>query len=293
MKKYALVLVLILLTGFTAGCISSNGQASTTSSESPVSESQTASSPTTTHQQTTTTTTAATETPTSTERGYSTEELLKGVSEIRQFTYTSNATISMNVTIEQEGISQKDHVNLTIIEESYVDFDSWSAWINSTTISQPDGASTSISYITVNNVTYVKTAVGWMKADDETLRELIWEYNIVSLARKYLAREPEERVEGDVLTLRYRLDADDLKVLASAYFASTPDTEISVDDGILELQFRDGILVGGSISYTVSAKTSVSDPTLGNMTIIQEGTWSEVIEITGINEKKSVKEPST
>ncbi|ANF22434.1 hypothetical protein [Thermococcus piezophilus] len=293
MKKYALVLVLILLTGFTAGCISSNGQASTTPSESPVSESQTASSPTTTHQQTTTTTTTATETPTSTERGYITEELLKGVSGIRQFTYTSNATISMNVTVEQEGISQKDHVDLTIIEESYVDFDSWSAWINSTTIIQPDGASTSIQYITVNNVTYVKTAVGWMKADDETLRELIWKYNIVSLARKYLAREPMERAEGDVLTLRYRLDADDLKVLASAYFASTPDTEISVDDGLLELQFRGGILVGGSISYTVSAKTVVSDPTHGNMTIIQEGTWSKVIKITGINEKKSVKEPST
>ncbi|ACJ17111.1 hypothetical protein TON_1621 [Thermococcus onnurineus NA1] len=290
MRKYALVLILILLTGLMAGCISSSGS-TTTSSESLPSETQTL-SPTTTS---TSTTTTPTETPTSTEtsKRYDILELLQAVSEIKQFTYVSNATISMVVTVEQEGITQKDHVNLSIVEEGYMDFESWSAWINSTTVSMPDGASTNFSQVIVGNVTYIRTIAGWIKTDDSTTSKFLWEYNLVSLARKYLTRDPDEREEGDVLTLIYYLRSSDLEPLARMYFATTPDTEISVDNGILELYFKDGELVGGKISYTVSSKTVIDDPMLGTMTITQEGSWNEVIEIKSINEKKSVKEPST
>ncbi|NJE10924.1 hypothetical protein [Thermococcus sp. MAR1] len=287
MKKHALILILILVTGLMAGCLGGNG--STTSS--PATSQQTGHTPSTTTTATSSTTT--TFSPTETPREVTTDELLAGVSGIRQFTYTANAEVSMLVIVKQENLTQRDNVTLAIRETGYMDFESWSAWINTTTISVPDNASTNTSRIVVNNVTYIMTPVGWVKATDPATAEFIWVYNLVNLAREYLKRTPDERENGEKLVLRYYLNDQDVVPLAMMYFAATPDTEISVKNGLLELYFENGRLVGGRISFSVSTKTSIDDPTIGKMTITQDGSWSERVTITSVNEKRKVTEPST
>ncbi|WP_258085076.1 hypothetical protein [Thermococcus thermotolerans] len=287
MKKYALVLILVLVIGFTAGCL--GGGSDTTTSSPAVSSSPGTTTPTTTSQSPTTTSQSPTETP----KEVTTDELLQWVSALNQYTYVSNATISMLVVVTQGNVSQRDNVTLNIIERGYMDFESWSAVINTTTISVPDGASTNTSRIVFNNVTYIRTPLGWVKSDDPTTAEFVWKYNIVSLAKEYLKRTPDERENGERLVLRYHLSDYEVRPLATMYFATTPDTEISVKDGVLELYFENGRLVGGRVSFSVSAKTSIDDPTIGKMTITQDGSWSETIRITSINEKKNVEAPST
>ncbi|ASJ13466.1 hypothetical protein [Thermococcus thioreducens] len=288
MKKYALVLILVLVIGFTAGCL--GGGSDTTTSSPTVSSSSATTTPTTTSQSPTT---ATSQSPTETPKEVTTDELFQWVSAVNQYTYVGNATISMVVAIKQENVSQRDNVTLNIIERGYIDFESWSASINTTTISVPDGASTNTSRIVVNNVTYILTPVGWVKSDDQATAEFVWKYNIVSLAREYLKRTPDERENSERLVLRYHLRDYEVRPLAIMYFATTPDTEISVKDSLLELYFENGRLVGGRISFSVSAKTSIDDPTIGKMTITQDGSWSEAILITSTNEKKNVEAPST
>ena len=287
MRKYPLVLLLILLTGLMAGCISSNST-TTTPTESTPSETQTL-SPTTTSSPTVT----HTETPTESPKKYDTLELLQEVSEIRQFSYASNATISMRITMEQEGIVQKDQVNLTILEEGYMDFESRSAWINSTTMGMPGGPSSKLSQIIVGDITYIQTSAGWIETEDANTSRFFWEYNLASLARKYLSREPDERREDDFLTLIYYPESSDIEPLARMYFAATPDTAIQVGNGTVEFYFKDGKLIGGKISYTVVSETVTDDPMLGTMTITQEGSRDAVIWVSDINKKKSVEKPST
>ncbi len=287
MKKYALVLVLVLVIGFTAGCLGGGGDTTTSSTETPSSSGTTTPATTTTSVPTTTS-----QPPTETPRELTTDELLQWVSAVNQYTYVSNATISMLVVVTQENVTQRDNVTLRIIERGYMDFESWSASMNTTTISVQDGASTNTSRVVVNNVTYIRTPLGWVKSDDPTTAEFVWKYNIVSLAREYLKRTPDERENGGRLVLRYYLNGYEVKPLATMYFATTPDTEISVKDGVLELYFENGRLIGGRISFSVSTKTSIDDPTIGKMTITQNGSWSETIQITSINEKREVNPPT-
>ena len=288
MKKYALILILILVTGLMAGCLGGNG--STTSSPTTSQQTEHTPSTTTTRSVSSTTTTPS---PTETPREITTDELLAGVSGIRQFTYTANAEVSMLVIVKQENLTQRDNVTLAIEETGYMDFESWSAWINTTTISVPDNASTNTSRIVVNNVTYIMTPMGWVKATDPATAEFMWRYNLVSLAREYLKRTPDERENGEKLVLRYYLNDQEVAPLAMMYFAATQDTQISVKNGVLELYFDGANLIGGRISFSVSTKTSIDDPTIGKMTITQDGSWSETITITSVNEKRKVTEPST
>ncbi|NJE76632.1 hypothetical protein [Thermococcus sp. ES12] len=288
MKKYSVILILILVTGLTAGCIGSND--STTSSQTTSQQTEHTPSTTTTESiSSTTTEQSPTETPTK----ITTDELLAGVSGIEQFTYTANAEISMLVVVKQANLTQRDNVTLAIRETGYMDFESWSAWINTTTISVPDNASTNTSRIVVGNVTYIQTPMGWIKTSDPATADFMWRYNLVSLAKKYLRRTPDEREEGKTLVLRYYLSDQEVVPLAMMYFAATQDTQVSVENGLLELYFDGGNLIGGRISFSVSTVTSIDDPTIGKMTITQDGSWSETIAITSVNEKRKVTEPST
>jgi len=289
MKGYAIALIAILLIGFVGGCLGGKGETTPTATSSAYntgsSQSFTPSTtPTTTSEPTTTT-----QTPKEPDR----EELLKSVSKIKQFTYTSNATLKMVVTIDQNGSTERDNVTLNIVENGYIDYESRSAWVNSTSVSLPDGARTNTSMIVLNNVTYLNTVVGWVKTEDPAASEVLWRYNIVSLAREFLREKPNSIDTGEVVRLVYIVPDYKLKDLATVYFAASPNTTVNVEKGKLELYFRDGRLSGGRLLFTVSSETHVNDPTLGKMTITQSGSWEETFEITSINEKRTVKAPLT
>ena len=286
MKRYAVPLIAILLIGLVAGCLGGNGGRT-------ASDSTSSAIPSTTEKMETTTTGQPTTTTTRTPEGPDLDELLKAVSSIGQFTYTSNATLRMLVTIEQGNTSETDNVTLNVLENGYMDYESWSAWINSTTVSLPDGARTNTSRMVVDNVTYIQTIIGWVKAEDPAASEIVWRYSIVGLAREYLGEKPDAIENDGILKLVYRIPDYKLRPLATVYFATSPDTVVNVEDGRLELYFRDGQLVGGRLSFSVSSETDVNDPTLGEMKITQEGTWDETFEITSINEKRKVEALST
>ena len=288
MKKYALALVLILVIGLVAGCLGGGDETTSPSPESSPSQTeiQTTSTPSTTSPMETE------PTPTETPREYTREDLLKRLGRIRQLTYVANVSILMNVTIEQGETLQKDTLNLSVVERGYLDFESWNAWINMTTTSHPDGASTNTSRVIVSNVTYVQTPLGVIKGD-ESLPDPVWEYNLLTLARRYLRGEPEKIERGDVTAFVYPLTGKDATTLAQLYLAISPDTEITVEWAYLVLQFKEGELIGGAISYRVTSRTEINDPSLGNMVITQEALVEEAISVESVNEKVEVKAPAT
>ncbi|ASJ06173.1 hypothetical protein [Thermococcus pacificus] len=280
MKRYAVLFIAILLIGLVAGCLGRNsGETTPSGTTSSATQSITKKVETTT----------TTQTP----KGPDLDELLKTVNSIRQFTYTSNATLRMLVTIEQGNTSETDNVTLNVLENGYMDYESWSAWINSTTVSLPDGAKTNMSRIVVDNITYIQSIVGWVKAEDTGASEIVWRYSIVGLAKEYLGEKPSSVENNGTLKLVYHIPDYRLRPFATVYFATSSETVVNVEDGRLELYFRDGQLVGGRLSFSVSSETDVNDPTLGEMKITQNGTWDETFKITSINEKKAVKAPST
>ncbi|ASJ10630.1 hypothetical protein A3L12_04615 [Thermococcus sp. P6] len=285
MRRHALIILLVAII-ITSGCL---GGKDTTGSSPAIEETKVTPSTTTT----TTMETTTTQTSSPLQRpGETREKLLQEVSGMERYTYTANTTISMIVVVTEENLSQRDNVTLRIIEEGYLDLESGDAWINTTTTSVPDGASTNTSRIVVGNVTYLLTPAGWVKEDPNASR-LLWEYNIVSLARRYLKKEPDERETGERLLLRYVLGGDEIEPLGRAYFAMTPDTEVEVRDGLLELYFEGGKLAGGRISFRIRTVTSINDPNLGSMTITQDGSWSQTVRITSVNERRKVEAPAS
>ncbi len=285
MRRYALILVVILLAAVMDGCISSpGGGSSSTSGTAPGTTPQTASPhPTTTSSPTETspTTTTAPSPP-------SPEEWLSGV---RQVEYTSNVTLDLNVTVTQGNFSQTDKLQLRILEAAYLDFQGRNGIINTTTTSLSDGTSSTTYTRIINGRIYTKTLSGWMEVNNSAMGDLVWDYNLISLARKYIKRTPIRRKEDNGLTLVYRVDTSDLLKMAATYFSPTPSAELNVSNGLLELHFVNGELKWGRISYDAISEAEVSDPTMGNMTIVQEGSWDEVINVTGVNHKREVEKP--
>jgi len=287
MKRYAVPLIAILLIGLVTGCLGENdGKTMPETTRSVQSTAKTVETTPTGQTSSQTTTTQTPEEP-------DPEELLKAVNTIRQFTYISNATLVMVVTIGGDNVSETDNVTLNIIEKGYMDYESWSAWINSTTVSLPDGVKTNTSMIVVDNVTYIKTVVEWVKVEDPETSEIVWRYSIVGLAREYLKEKPYSVENDGTLKLVYRVPEYRLRPLATVYFATSSETVVNVKDGRLELYFKDGQLVGGRLSFDVSSETEVNDPILGEMKITQRGTWDETFEITSINERRKVEIPLT
>ena len=286
MKKYALILILILLVAVMGGCISSGGGSSSTSrvtssgtqgstTTSGTSQSSTTSSPT----ETTSTTTPQTPSP---------GQWLSG---IHQVEYTSNVTLDLNVTVTQGNFSQTDKLQLRILKSTYLDFKEKNGIINTTTTSLSDGTSSTTNTVIIHGEVYTKTLSGWLRVNDSTMSELIWGYNIISLAKRYVNRTPLQKSEDNGLTLVYRISSEDLLKMAVTYFSPTSSAELNVSNGVLELHFVSGELKWGRISYDASSEAEVSDPTMGNMTIVQKGRWEEVITITGINQRIKVEKP--
>ncbi len=293
MRGYAaLIMVAIIVVGI-AGCIGngSPGTSPTTTAKSHTTTMSTAppnesASPTT---QTMTQTTTRPE-----KKGISRSELLENLSSVWSFTYVSNGTLRMVVGISTNGTSQTDNVTLRIIERGYVDLKDRRAWINSTAIGSPDGAQTNTSRVVIGETTYVRALTGWIKINDTNIATVVWDYNIVSLARKYLGEKPESmETNGSLIVLRYSVPDYDLTNLAREYFSISPGAKVEVSNGRLEFYFRNGKIAGGTLSFDVETSVRISDPVLGNATITQSGHWEQVIRVTGINVKENVKAPTT
>ncbi len=288
MRGYALVLIVLLLVGVMGGCISSGGENSGTSRTASrtvpgsVGTSETAPVPTTSSP-TEISSTTATATP-----APGPGQWLSGVHQVE---YTSNVTLDLNVTVIQGNFSQTNALRLRILTRAYLDFEGRNAIINTTTMSLSDGTSGTTHLLIVNGSMYTKTLSGWLKVNDSAMSELVWDYNIISLAKRYVNRTPVQRSENNGLTLVYRIDSEDLLKMAVTYFSPTQNAELNVSNGVLELHFVSGELKWGRISYDASSKAEVNDPTMGNMTIIQKGRWEGIINVTETNEKIKVEEP--
>ncbi|WP_297421493.1 hypothetical protein [Thermococcus sp.] len=290
MKKYAMLVIVILLIGFAAGCIGQGKNGSTTTVQSGNGPLVNVTTESQSHTQTTTTTR-----PPATGNGKTPnlKELLKAVNGIDQFIYVSNTTINMTVTIKSNKTSQSENLTLLIDEKGYIDFQSKSAWINSTTKTPPVGPSTTISRIVIGNATYMHIVSGWVKLNDSRVSEMVWRFNIVGLARTYLTKKPNSIKTGEVTVLTYSVPDYLITPLARNYFATSPNSSVEVQNGTLELYFNGDRLIGGKLSFHVEAEARVKDNLLGEMNIKQKGLWVEMFRITSINVKEEVKAPST
>ncbi len=288
MRKYALLLVALILVGFAAGCMGQEGKGGTTTVQpsgplvNVTTESQT-------HSQTTTSQPPAE----GNKRTIDLKELQKAVNGIGQFTYVSNTTINMTVTLTSNKTSQSENLTLIIGEKGYIDLQAKRAWINSTTQTPPAGPSTTMSRIVIGNTTYMHIISGWIKLNDSRVSEMVWGFNIVALARTYLTKKPDSIKTGQVTVLTYKVPNYLITPLAKNYFATSPNSSVEVRDGTLELYFRGDRLMGGRLSFHVKAEAEINDNLLGKMHIEQEGSWVETVRVTSINVKEEVKAPTT
>jgi len=275
MKKHAIALLLIMLTGIAAGCINGGGHA-------PAQSSPAASTPTTP---------APSHTTTSTPHTTVWENLLKWVNGVNQLTYKSTTNVTMNVTVETGGMTQNNTVALRIYESGYIDFTSKEAFIRTTTVSLPDNTTVSINETVAGGKTYISTGIGPVNVTNGS-PELLWEYNIVGLAKKYLRGKPDEITNGSTTRLVYTLDWRDVQNLARMYLTAGPNTGIKVRGGNITFLVRDGRLVGGVLTYSVTAETVVTQQGLGSMKVTQNAEVRSYITITGINHPQKVKPPT-
>ncbi len=288
MRKYALLVVALILIGFATGCMGQEGKGGTTMVQpsgplvNVTTESQT-------HSQTTTSQPLTT----GNEKTTDLKELQRAVNGIGQFAYVSNTTINMTVTLTSNKTSQSENLTLVIGEKGYIDLQAKRAWVNSTTQTPPAGPSTTMSRIVIGNTTYMHIVSGWIKLNDSRVSEMVWGFNIVALAKTYLEKKPDSIKTGGVTVLTYRVPNYLITPLAKNYFATSPNSSVEVRDGTLELYFRGDRLMGGRLSFHVKAEAEINDNLLGKMHIEQEGSWVETVRITSINVKEEVKAPTT
>ena len=281
MRKRLLALLLVLIIGVAGGCI---GGSNTT---------------TTTTQQATSISTTITPTPTKTTTTTSQNplELLKSSLEgIKQFTYRGKTSIHMNVTVLMPNITQNNTIALSMIEKGYLDFSSMEAVINTTTITEPDNTTLTTVRVIKDGKTYLKTIIGSGVSSlnvTENVSTFVWDYNPVSLARRYINETPDEVTKnGETTELTYTLSWQDVKALAILYLAVTEDTGIEIKGGKLTLTFEGDELKEVEVEYAVVATSIVKDSLLGQMTIKISAKGISRYEITSTNKKMNVEPPT-
>jgi len=280
MRKRLLALLLVLIIGVAGGCIGGSSHATTTTPQATSSST----TPTTTPTKTTTT-------------SQDPLELFKSSLEgIKQFTYQGKTSIHMNVTVLMPNITQNNTISLSMIEEGYVDFPSMEAVINTTTITEPDNTTLTTIRVIRDGKTYLKTIIGPGASSlnvTENVSTFVWNYNPVSLARRYINETPDEVTKnGETTELTYTLSWQDVKALAILYLAVTEDTGIEIKGGKLTLTFEGDELKGVEVEYAVVATSIVKDSLLGQMTIKISAKGISRYEITSTNEKMSVEPPT-
>ena len=282
MKKTMLAVSLIILIGIASGCL--GGSTPTTTSSTSTTSSTT---------QATTTTTSTTTTTTTPNPLQSIRNSIEG---INQFTYDGNTSIHMNVTVLMPNLTQNNTIALFMHEKGYIDLSSLEAVINTTTVTEPDNTTLTTIRVIKNGKTYLKTVFGsGVTALNVTnnVSTFIWDYNPVSLAKRYINETPDKVVKnGETTQLIYTLDWQDVKALAVLYLAITNDTGIKIKGGKLILTFEGNELTGVEVEYAVLATSIVKDSLLGQMTINISAKGISKYRITSINRKMNVEPPT-
>ncbi len=234
-RRVALVFLLVLLLVLSAGCV---GHTPTgTSSKTP----------TGTH-------------GISVHRTYSREELAEHLEKVRRFSYRENMSIILNLTVLRNNLTEHNNMNLIYKKGGYVDLVKRMAEVNTTIVTFPGGASTFTREVVAGGEVYLLVGGHWVRLSNETLgvsskrvANLTWEYNVVTLAIKYLKRDPiNESMENGTQVIYYRLGQKDLLEVAGAFLGPNR-VSLNVSNGILELRFRNGQFVGGRMGYSLEA----------------------------------------
>ncbi len=283
MRKGVLVIFLVLLIGVASGCLGGSKTTSQTSSQ------------TTAINNTFTSTSMTTRTTTTTSQNPL--ETLKGsLKDIKQFTYRGKSYVHMNVTVLMSNFTQNNTIALSMKEAGYLDFSSMEAIINTTTITEPDNTTLKTIKVIKDGKTYLKTIIGPGVGSlniTNNVSSFIWDYNPISLAKRYISSLPDKVVKnGESTQLVYTLNWQDVRALAIPYLAVTKDTGIKVKSGKLTLQFKGDRLTGIYVEYSVIATSVVKDPLLGQMTIEISAKGTSNYEITSINKKMKVEPPT-
>ncbi len=280
MKKTTLAILVVALILGASGCIGSPSPTKThTTSKAQHSTSET----TTTTSKTTTTASPL--------------ELLKSqVDTIGRFTYNGSTHVNLNITVLLPNMTQTNSVAIYMIERGYIDLDSMEAAINTTTRAEPDNTTVTVVRVVKEGRTYTKTALGsgvsFVNVTNDT-PTFIWTYNPVSLAKKYIKRQPDEVLKNERETkLVYILDWRDVRTLSMVYLALTNETGIVVKEGRLILTFEGNQLKEVVVEYAVVATSIVKDPALGQMTVKIKAKGTVKYEITSTNKKIEVEPPT-
>ena len=282
MRKRLLSLFLVLLIVLASGCIGGSNSTSTTSSQSTASS-------TTSHS-------AQIESKTTTTSQNPLETLKSSLESVEQFTYRGKTLIHMNVTVLVSNFTQNTSISLQMIERGYIDLSSMEAAINTTTITEPDNTTLTTLRVVKDGKTYIKTVIGPGVSSTnvtDNVSAFIWEYNPLSLAKRYIRESPDKVIKnGKTTELTYTLGWQDVKALSILYLAVTEDTGIEVKGGRLSLIFEGEKLTRVEVEYSVVATTVVNDSLLGQMTIKISAKGISDYEITSINERREVEPPT-
>jgi len=281
LKKLAYVLMVLVVIGFSAGCIENGSHASSSptgvQSYSPTSSSKSAGQI----------------------KKYSLDEFLNNLEKIKRFSYRENTSTVLNLTLTTGNLTQSRNVTVIYRRVRYVDLADRKADINTTTITFPSGVSTFTRDIIVGKDVYVFLGARWLKLTNETLGislgallNMTWKYNIVSFAGRYLQRKPfKEAFENGTQFLYYNITEEDLTAIAKAFIGNSNMT-FNVTKGVLELRFRNGVLVGGRMGYRISVH--IRGENLGKRVDVYEiGHVYDEFIIFDINVKKPVKVPQS
>ncbi|NJE11838.1 hypothetical protein [Thermococcus sp. LS2] len=319
MKKLGILLVGILLVGLVAGCIGEKESTSTTSTttQTPTHLTQATS---TTHSETsetmtssTTTTSTKTMTPTETQsttptqtqvkpKIYTREELLENLEKIKSFTYLENTSVTFDVKIEQGNTTvNAGEVSIISKKVGYIDLEAYEADINTTMTTFPGGGSSFTRQIIKNGEVYLYANGMWQKLTNETLGvppekllNLTWKYNLVSLVKLYLQKEPRNAtiVNGSQI-FYYNISDEDLKCIIEAFLgtAENENMTISFSNGIMEVVFKNGQLYGGRLMYNMEIRIKAQDLEGKPMEIIEIGKEYDEFVIKEVNVRKKVEAP--
>ena len=275
-SKAGVVLIAILLVALTAGC--TGEKTANTFSESPTSSA----SPKVTLQP----------------KHHSTEELLRNMENIKQFSYIENTSIRFNVTIRIGNSTQRENTTIIYRRSGYIDLVNKKAEINTTTTVFPGGAETFTRDIIIGDKVYIFLNGRWIKLTNDTfgplskfIANMTWKYNIVSFTEKYLKRKPfNETFRNGTLFLYYNITEEDLRGITSSFFGNNSNMTFNVSRGVLEIRFRNGVLIGGRMGYRMTVHTW--GEAVGRMVDIYEtGNVYDEFVVFDINVTKRISPP--
>ncbi|WP_297421104.1 hypothetical protein [Thermococcus sp.] len=280
MKKAGMILAVILLTSLMAGCIGGKTEVS----HSPAGEISSG-------------TPSVSSTASSKFQQYPREELLKNIKRIHQFSFLENTSVELNIVAERGNFTQNSNATAIYHRRGYIDLEGKRADINTTTITFPGGTSVFTRTIIVGGDFYVFFGGRWIKLTNNShaflnnILNMTWKYNIINLTGRYLLGKPfREAFKNGTQLLYYNITNEDLRTIAEAFLRGDANPTFNVTNGVLELRFRNGVLIGGRMGYHMNVH--IQGEYFGEQVNVYEaGNVYDEFVVFDINIKKRVNPP--